>query len=77
MKPVDKNRIVSPENTAGRGFNNGKLRVFENVSPNYDTGGWAPSPRTESDASTRIVAEKSRLALARITEARFGNKCRN
>ena len=78
MKPVDKNRIASLENTAGHGFNNGKLRPFENVNPNDGTGGWAPSPRTETDASTRrILADRSRLAWTRITEARFGNKCRN
>ncbi len=39
-------------------------------------GGWVPSPRNDSDASTSIAVDSDRLVCTRMIGARLGSRCR-
>ena len=61
LKPKDKNNIAKPEKTAGHGDNSKKFLPSESDNPREGTGGCAPNPRNESEASTNIAAESNKL----------------
>ena len=68
--------MASPEKIALHGDSIRKLRPSDSISPSDGVGGCVPRPRKESDASTRIAAESSRLVCTSMTLARLGRTCR-
>ena len=77
LKPNERNKIARPEKIAGQGFNRRKFRPSESICPSDGVGGCAPRPKKDNDASTRIAAERSKLACTRITDERLGSRCLN
>jgi hypothetical protein len=72
LNPKERKRIANPENIAGQGFKNRKFLPSESICPRDGTGGWAPNPRKDKDASTRIAADSNKLVWTKIIEVKFG-----
>ena len=64
--------MASPAKIALQGESSRKLRPSDSMSPSEGVGGWVPRPRKESEASTRIAADSSRLVCTRITRGEIG-----
>ena len=67
--------MASPEKIALHGDSIRKFRPSDSMSPSEGVGGCVPRPRKESDASTRIAADRSRLVCTSTTLARLGSTC--